>query len=87
MIQRRYEDTSWLIPLTATLASAAAVFIFVAPWLDRPIELQLNAARLVGERSTGTPLQILDGHKVMALPSSDPNVRLYWVTPPASSTP
>ncbi len=88
LIQRRDADTSWLMPLTTALASAAAVFIFVTPWLDRhPIELQLNAARLVGERSTGTTLQILDDHKVMALPSSDPNVRLYWVTPAVPSTP
>jgi hypothetical protein len=86
LIQRRDADaSSWLMPLTAALASAAAVFIFVAPWLDRrPIELELNAARLVGERSTGIPLKILDGHKVVALPSGDPNVRLYWVTPAAT---
>jgi hypothetical protein len=84
LIQRRDADaSSWLMPLTAALASAAAVFIFVPPWLDRrPLELELNAARLVGERSTGVSLQILDGHKMMALPSGDPNVRLYWVTAP-----
>jgi hypothetical protein len=83
LIQRRDADASpWLVPLTATLASAAAVFIFVAPWLDRrPLELELNAARLVGERSTGISLQILDGREMVALPSGDPNVRLYWVTP------
>lgn len=86
LIQQRDADApSWLMPVTTALASAAAVFIFVAPWLDqRPIELELNAARLVGERSTGITMQVLDGHKMVELRSGDPNVRLYWVTPTSS---
>jgi hypothetical protein len=54
--------------------------VFVAPWLDRrPIELELSAARLVGERSKGVTLQLLDGRKMVALSSTDPNVRLFWI--------
>jgi hypothetical protein len=54
--------------------------MFVAPWLDRsPLELELSAARLVGERSKGVTVQMLDGRKMVALSSSDPNVRLFWV--------
>jgi hypothetical protein len=86
LIRRRDEADarSWLMPLGA-LASAAAVFLFVSPWLDRrPLPLELNAARLIGERSTGHTLQVLDGNRIEALPSNEPNVRLYWVTPGAS---
>jgi hypothetical protein len=79
MRRRDAESGSWLMPLTS-LTCAVAVMVFVAPWLDRrPIELELNGARLVGERSKGIPLQLLDGRKIVALSSSDPNVRLFWV--------
>jgi hypothetical protein len=80
LIRRRdAESGSWLMPL-ASLTCAVAVMVFVAPWLDqRPIELELSAARLVGERSTGVPLQLLDGRKMVALPSRDPNIRVFWV--------
>jgi hypothetical protein len=82
LIRRRDADSgSWLMPL-ASLTCAVAVMVFVAPWLhQRPIQLNLNAARLVGERSKGVPLQLLDGRKPVALSSSDPNVRLFWVEP------
>jgi hypothetical protein len=80
LVRRRDTDSeSWLMPL-ASLTCAVAVVVFAAPWLDRrPIELQLSAARLVGERSEGVTLQMLDGRKMVALSSSDPNVRLFWV--------
>ena len=82
LIRRRdTESGSWLMPLTS-LTCAVAAMVFVAPWLDRrPIELELSAARLVGERSKGVTLQLLDGRKMVALSSSDPNVRLFWIEP------
>ncbi len=80
LIRRRDTETeSWLMPL-ASLTCAIAVMVFVAPWPDRrPIELELSAARLVGERGTGVPLQMLDGRKMVAMASDEPNVRLFWV--------
>jgi hypothetical protein len=77
--RRETESESWLMPL-ASLTCAVAIMVFVAPRLNRhPIELELSAARLVGERSKGVALQLLDGRKTVALSSSDPNVRLFWV--------
>jgi hypothetical protein len=68
-----------LVP-AAALTSAVAVVVFAFPRTHpQPIELQLNGARLAGERSQGTTLRVLDNRKVVALPSGDPNVRLYWI--------
>jgi len=33
----------------------------------------------VGERSQGTTLRMLDDRQIVALPSGDPNVKLYWI--------
>jgi hypothetical protein len=80
LIERRDAGSaSWLVPLTS-LVCAVAVLVVVFPWMERrPIEMDLNGARLVGARSTGTTLQMLDGRKTVELSSSDPNVRVYWV--------
>jgi hypothetical protein len=67
------------MPLAA-LTSAVAVVVFAFPRPHRhPIELKLNGARLVGERSQGTALRMLDNRQIAALPSDDPNVKLYWI--------
>jgi hypothetical protein len=80
LIERRDAgSSSWLAPLTS-LVCAVAVLVVVFPWMERqPIELDLSGARLVGARSTGTTLQMLDGRKTVELSSSDPNVKVYWV--------
>jgi hypothetical protein len=78
LIRRRDED-SYLLPL-AVLTSAVAAIAFAFPWSVRhPVELKLNGARLVGERSQGTTLRMLDDRKTVAMPSGDPNVSLYWI--------
>jgi hypothetical protein len=64
----------------AALSCAVTVVVFAFSWPYRhPIELQLNAARLVGERSHGTTLRMLDDRQAVELPSNDPNVKLYWI--------
>jgi hypothetical protein len=64
----------------AALTCAITVFVFAFHWpYPHRIELQLNGARLVGERSHGTTLRILDNRQVVELPSSDPNVKVYWI--------
>ena len=35
----------------------------------------------MGERSQGTTLRVLDNRQTVALPSSDPNISLYWIEP------
>jgi hypothetical protein len=79
LIRRRDADSFWLMPLAA-LASAIVAVVVAFPWPHRhPIELQLNGARLIGERSQGTTLRMLDHRKTVELPSSDPNVSVYWI--------
>jgi hypothetical protein len=43
--------------------------------------MQFDGARLMGERSQGVGLQMLDNQRTTAVPSGDPNVRFYWVEP------
>jgi hypothetical protein len=43
--------------------------------------MSVNGGRLIGERSQGVDLQILDSGHAVPLPSSDSNVRIYWVGP------
>ncbi len=81
LIRRRDAYSSWLMPLGA-LTSAVAVVVLAFPQTHRhPLELQLNGARLMGERSQGTTLRVLDNRQTVALPSSDPNISLYWIEP------
>lgn len=81
LVRRRSEEPSWLIPLAAlTCAITLAVFVFPAPQ-GPPLKMQLNGARLLDEHSQGTTVRMLDSRRTVALPSSDPNVRLYWIEP------
>ncbi len=78
----RRDRQSWMQPV-AGLTCAVAVVALAFPWPYRHhIELNLNGARLMGERSQGTTLRVLDDRQIVALPSGDPNVRLYWIASP-----
>jgi hypothetical protein len=85
LLSRRHAQTreswdSWLGPAAAALTSAAAVIVLAVSWPHRhPLELDLNGARLVGKRSDGTTVRLLDGRQVVAQSSSDPNVQVYWI--------
>ena len=83
LLRRRDADADWLMP-SAALASAIVAVVVAFNWPHRhPIELPLNGARLIGERSEGTTLRMLDNRKAVELPSGDPNVSAYWIeTPP-----
>src|SRR5690348_12585701 len=75
----RRDQESWPMPVAA-LACAIAVVVLAFPWPYRHrIEVQANGARLVGERSHGTTVRMLDGQRAVAVPSGNPNVRLYWI--------
>jgi hypothetical protein len=78
LVHRRDKE-SWPTPMAA-LAGAVAIFAFALFWPHRhPIDFRLNGARLIGERSEGSTLRMLDGRRAIALRSEDPNIELYWI--------
>jgi hypothetical protein len=82
LLRRRDAESFWPMPLAALASAVVAVLIaFPRAPPAHPIELQLNGARLMSERSEGETLRMLDDRKTVALPSSDPNVRVYWIEP------
>ncbi len=81
LIRRRDGESgrSWRIPMAA-LTCAVAVLALALFWPHRSrVELKLNGARLVGGRGEGITLRMLDDRQAVALPSADPNVKLYWI--------
>jgi hypothetical protein len=69
---------SWLIPVAA-LTCAVTTVVLAFPWSHRhQIELRVNGARLLGELSQGIALR-MDDQQIVALPSGDPNVKVYWI--------
>jgi hypothetical protein len=74
---------SWRPLVSGVLAATALMTVFVLNRND--LQMQFNGARLMGERSQGVGLRMLDNRPSTALPSEDPNVRLYWVGPQPSS--
>jgi hypothetical protein len=66
--------------------SAAAVAWLAIASGHTQIRMQLTGGRLVGERSRGADLQILENGHAISLPSADANVRIY-VVEFTSSTP
>jgi hypothetical protein len=58
---------------------AAAIAWLVVASGPQEIRMQLTGGRLVGERSQGVDVQILENGHAVVLPSADPNVRIYEV--------
>lgn len=89
-LQARRESRSstvieWLPLASGSLAAAVLAAVFLMNRND--LRMPFNGARLMGERSQGVGLRMLDQRQTTALPSDDPNVRLYWVEPaPATSS-
>ncbi len=79
LLRRRDADSSWLMPLAALTCAVVAVVVALPGPHRQAIELELNGARLMDERSQGTTLRILDDRKMVAVSSSEPNVSLYWI--------
>jgi hypothetical protein len=71
----RWAPSWWAL---ASGSAAALVWLAIAPG-HAQIQMQLSGARLIGERSQGVDLQILENGHAVALPSTDPNVRIYLV--------
>lgn len=81
LLDRREPASSWRAPLAALACSLAALAVALLQPQRHRVELKLNGARLLGEHSQGITLSLLDSQRTVALPSSDPNVRLYWIEP------
>jgi hypothetical protein len=77
---RRDAATGWAPSWWALATGAAAAVVWLAvPSGPTQIRMQLSGARLIGERSQGVDVQILENGHAVALPSADANVRIYWV--------
>ncbi len=77
---RRNAASRWAPSWWALASGSAAAVAWMAIASGHTgIRMQLTGGRLVGERSQGVGVQILeDGHAV-PLRSADANVHIYWV--------
>src|SRR5579862_5267492 len=69
---------SWLALATGAVSAVACLALI--PW-HPPVRMQLTGGRLIGERSLGVEVQLLEGGSAVAMPSADANVRVYLVKP------
>jgi len=69
-------------PWWALAAGAAAAVVWMAIGSGgTAIRMQLSGERLIGERSQDVDVRLLGGGRAVSLPSTDANVRIYWVEP------
>jgi hypothetical protein len=59
--------------------SAAAVAWLAVASGHTEIRMQLTGGRLIGERSRGVDLQILENGQAVSVPTADANVRIYFL--------
>jgi hypothetical protein len=77
---RRISGSSWT-PSWWAFASgcaAAVAWLVIAPGRG-DVQMQLTDGRLIGERSQGVDVQILENGHAVPVPSADANVRIYLV--------
>jgi hypothetical protein len=85
---RRDSTSRWALSWSALAAGGAAAAAWLAIASEHPqIRMPMIGARLIGARSQGVGVQILENGRAVPLPSADPDVRIYWVEPtgPASA--
>jgi hypothetical protein len=82
-LRARRDGISHWAPSWWALATGgvAAIAWLAVPSAHTQLRMPLSGARLIGERSLGVEVQILDNGHAVAVPTSDPNVRIYWVEP------
>jgi hypothetical protein len=77
---RRNSASRWTPSWWALASGSAAAVAWLAVASGHTeIRMQLTGGRLVGERSQGIDLQILENGHAVSLPSADANVRIYAV--------
>src|SRR5262249_11084200 len=75
-------------PWWALAAGVAAAIVWMTVTSGgTTIRLQLSGARLIGERSQNVGGRLLDGGRAVSVPSSDANVRIYWIEPTPAHAP
>ena len=72
----RWAPSWWAL---ASGSAAAVTWLAIAAGHTAEIRMQLSGGRLIGERSQGTNVQMLENGHAVALQNTDPNVRMYWV--------
>jgi hypothetical protein len=70
---------SWWALATGAAAAVLVLTMFAPPRSE--IQMQLTGGRLIGERSEGVGVQLLEGGRAVSMHSGDENVQLYWVEP------
>jgi hypothetical protein len=84
---RRSSATGWAPSWWALATGGAAALAWLAVASGQTeLRMPLSGSRLLGERSRGVDLQILDNGHAVAVPSSNPNVRIYMVQSTAATS-
>jgi hypothetical protein len=84
---RRDSTGRWAPSWWALAAGGAAAAAWLAIASEHPqIRMPMSGGRLIGERSQGVEVQILENGRAVALPSADPHVRIYWVEPTTAAS-
>jgi hypothetical protein len=85
---RRDSASRWAPSWWALAGGSVAAIAWVAVASGyTEIRMQLTGGRLIGERSQGVGVQILENGHAVSMPSVDANVQIYWVEPTASPPP
>ena len=80
LIARRDSRAHTMAPWWALVAGAATAVVWMTVLSGHTkIRMGLSGARLVGERSQGVGVQMLEGGRAVPLPSDSSDVQVYWV--------
>ena len=80
LLSRRDSRVRAVRPWWALAAGAVTAVVWMAVLSGHTeIRMQLSGARLIGERSRGVSVQMLEGGRAVPLPSDAADVRVYWV--------
>ena len=86
LLSRRDSRVRKAPPWWALAAGAATAVVWMTVLTGHTeIRLQLTGARLIGERSQGVSVQMLEGGRAVPLSSDAADVRVYWVERPDST--
>jgi hypothetical protein len=83
---RRSAATDWGPSWWALASGGAAAIAWLAVASGHTkIQMHFSGARLIGERSHGVGVQLLENGRTVFVPSADANVRIYLVEPSGST--
>ena len=80
LVSRRDSRVRASAPWWALAAGAATAVVWMTVLSGHvQIRMELAGARLIGERSQGVGVQMLEGGHAVPLSSDSPDVQVYWV--------